>query len=67
MAIVIGIDPLLYTAARYQVPLKLSEFDFAGGIAGEPIEVIEGKYTGFSRSLPWQKHRWHLALPQQSL
>ncbi len=46
MAIVIGIDPLLYTAARYQVPLKLSEFDFAGGIAGEPIEVIEGKYTG---------------------
>lgn len=46
MVVVVGIDPLLYTAARYQVPLKLSEFDFAGGIAGEPIEVIEGKYTG---------------------
>jgi len=46
MAIAVGIDPLLYIAARYQVPLRLSEFDFAGGIAGEPIEVIEGKYTG---------------------
>lgn len=46
MLVVVGIDPLLYIAARYQVPLKLSEFDFAGGIAGEPIEVIEGKYTG---------------------
>ncbi|MFH1489968.1 MAG: UbiD family decarboxylase [Pseudomonadota bacterium] len=44
--IVVGIDPLLYTAARYQVPLRLSEFDFAGGIAGEPIEVIEGEVTG---------------------
>ncbi|MEE9417905.1 MAG: UbiD family decarboxylase [Desulfatiglandaceae bacterium] len=46
MLVVVGIDPLLYIAARYQVPLKLSEFDFAGAIAGEPIEVIEGKYTG---------------------
>jgi len=44
--VVVGIDPLLYMAARYQVPLKMSEFDFAGGIAGEPIDVIEGKYTG---------------------
>ena len=52
MIIVVGIDPLLYTAARYQVPLKLSEFDFAGGIAGEPIEVIKGKYTG----LPFPAH-----------
>lgn len=46
MVVVAGIDPLLYMAARYQVSVKLSEFDFAGGIAGEPIEVIEGKYTG---------------------
>jgi len=44
--VVVGIDPLLYVAARYQVPLKLSEFDFAGGIAGESIDVLEGKYTG---------------------
>ena len=50
--VVAGIDPHLYVAARYQVPLKLSEFDYAGGIAGEPIEVIEGKYTG----LPFPAH-----------
>jgi 4-hydroxy-3-polyprenylbenzoate decarboxylase len=46
MAIVVGIDPLLYMAARYQVPLGMSEFDFAGGVAGEPLEVIEGEITG---------------------
>jgi len=50
--VVVGIDPLLYVAARYQVPLKVSEFDFAGGIAGEPIEILEGKYTG----LPFPAH-----------
>ena len=44
--VVVGIDPLLYIAARYQVPLKTSEYEFAGGIAGKPFEVIEGKYTG---------------------
>lgn len=46
MVIVVGIDPLLYTAARFQVSLGLSEFDWAGGIAGRPLEVVEGKYTG---------------------
>lgn len=46
VAIVVGIDPLLYIAARYQVPLKMSEFEFAGGIAGQPLEVLLGKYTG---------------------
>ena len=43
--IVIGIDPLLYIAARYQVPWGMSEFDFTGGLMGEPVEVIQGKYT----------------------
>ena len=45
VVVVVGIDPLLYVAARYQVPWGTSEFDFAGGLAGEPIEVIRGKYT----------------------
>ncbi len=44
--VVIGIDPLLYMAARYQVPWGTSEFDFAGGLMGEPVEVITGKYSG---------------------
>ena len=46
MAVVVGIDPRLYIAARYQVPLKMSEFDFAGGINGAPLEVIESDLTG---------------------
>ncbi len=43
--VVIGVDPLLYIAARYQVPWGVSEFDFAGGLSGEPVEVIKGKFT----------------------
>lgn len=43
---VVGVDPLLYVASRFQVPWGTSEFDFAGGLANEPLEVIEGKYTG---------------------
>jgi len=43
--VVIGIDPLLYVASRYQVPWGVSEFDYAGGLKGEPVEVIRGKYT----------------------
>jgi 4-hydroxy-3-polyprenylbenzoate decarboxylase len=50
--VVVGIDPLLYISARYKVPLKVSEFEFAGGIAGKPVEVIEGTHTG----LPFPAH-----------
>jgi UbiD family decarboxylase len=45
VVVVLGIDPLLYIAARYQVPWGVSEFDYAGGLKGEPMEVIRGKYT----------------------
>jgi 4-hydroxy-3-polyprenylbenzoate decarboxylase len=45
VVVVVGIDPLLFMAARYQVPWGVSEFDFAGGLKGEPIDVIRGKYT----------------------
>ncbi|HME44483.1 MAG TPA: UbiD family decarboxylase [Syntrophorhabdales bacterium] len=46
IVVVIGVDPLLYNAARNTVPWGTSEFDYAGGLMGEPVEVIEGKYTG---------------------
>jgi 4-hydroxy-3-polyprenylbenzoate decarboxylase len=49
---VVGVDPLLYTASRYQVPWGVSEFDYAGGLRDEPLEVIKGKYTG----LPFPAH-----------
>jgi UbiD family decarboxylase len=47
MAIVCGQDPLLYLLSASPLPRGISEYDFAGGIRGEPIDVIEGPYTGF--------------------
>jgi len=46
IAIVIGADPALFFASCHRaVPWGVSEYDFAGGIKGEAIEVIEGPYT----------------------
>ena len=43
VAIAIGVDPALYCASSQpMVGWGVSEYDFAGGIKGEPIEVIEG-------------------------
>lgn len=46
IAIVIGMDPTLWFSSTAAVPWGASEYDYAGGIRGEPIEVIEGKYSG---------------------
>ena len=43
---VVGLDPLLFLAARYQVPPGLSELDWVGGLREQPMEVLRGKYTG---------------------
>ena len=43
---VVGLDPLLFLAARYQVPPGLSELDWVGGLREEAMEVLRGKYTG---------------------
>lgn len=42
---VVGIDPILFLAARYQVPPGLSELDWVGGMRGEPLGVVRSKYT----------------------
>jgi UbiD family decarboxylase len=42
---VVGMDPMLFLAARYQVPPGLSELDWVGGMRGQPLEVLRGKYT----------------------
>ncbi len=47
VAIVIGADPILWLASFNEVPWGVSEYDYAGGLKGEPIEVIEGPYTKF--------------------
>ncbi len=47
VAIAIGMDPVLWwLSCQRDTPWGVSEYDYAGGIKGEPIEVIEGKYTG---------------------
>ena len=43
---VYGVDPLLYICAATGFPKQESEYDYAGGIQGSPIEVVPGKITG---------------------
>ncbi len=45
-------EPILYMSAVLSVPQEISEFDYAGMIRGEPIEVIRGEVTG----LPFPAH-----------
>ncbi len=46
MAIIVGIDPATYIAARYTLSDNVAEFDWAGGLVGRPIDCIEGELTG---------------------
>jgi 4-hydroxy-3-polyprenylbenzoate decarboxylase len=46
VAISFGDDPLLIMTAGKQLPWGSSEYDYAGGIRGEPFDVILGKHTG---------------------
>ena len=43
---VYGLDPLLYICAATGFPKDESEYDYAGALNGEPIEVVKGKHTG---------------------
>src|SRR6476620_9832852 len=45
-AIVCGQDPLLYLLSSSPLP-EVGEMDIAGGVRGEPIDVVRGPYTGF--------------------
>jgi UbiD family decarboxylase len=46
VAVAIGVDPTLWFASGHSVPWGTSEYDYAGGVRGEPIKVIKGPYTG---------------------
>jgi len=46
VAVVVGQDPLLFLASGNEVEYGLSEYAYAGGFKGEPIEVIEAPETG---------------------
>ena len=52
MAIIVGIDPATYMAARYTLPDGVAEYEWAGGITGSPMELVEGEVTG----LPFPSH-----------
>ena len=42
----LGHHPLLYLASGMSVPYGISELEYVGAIAGEPVDVVEGKLTG---------------------
>lgn len=43
VAAVVGADPLLFLMGAARLSAFESEYDFAGGIRGEPIEVVRGE------------------------
>ena len=44
---VVGADPLMFLSSCVEGPIfGQSELDWAGGVRGEPIEVIQGELTG---------------------
>jgi UbiD family decarboxylase len=47
VVILCGQDPLLYMLSSSPLPEGIGEMDIAGGLRGEPIDVIKGPYTGF--------------------
>ncbi len=47
VVVLVGQDPLLYLLSASPIPEGISEYDFAGGLRGEPIDVVRGPYTGF--------------------
>ena len=46
IAISLGHDPLLFLLGGVEIPFGVSEYDLAGGIAGEPLSIIKGPLTG---------------------
>jgi UbiD family decarboxylase len=44
--IIVGCDPITYLAAAYTMPDAVPEYEWAGGLMGQPVELIEGEVTG---------------------
>jgi 4-hydroxy-3-polyprenylbenzoate decarboxylase len=45
IAMVFGVDPLTFMVAASGAPFGTSEYAYAGGIRGEPIEVVQALHT----------------------
>ena len=46
IAMSFGHDPLVFLAGSIEVPYGVPEYEFIGGVRGEPMELIEGEYSG---------------------
>ncbi len=46
IAVVIGMHPALFMVAGIEIPYGKNEYDAAGGLIGEPVEIITGPRTG---------------------
>ena len=52
VVMVVGLAPIIWVVSRYKVPGNVGELDFAGGMVGQPIDVIKSEITG----LPFPVH-----------
>jgi UbiD family decarboxylase len=46
IAVVAGMHPALFMVAGIEIPYGKNEYDAAGGLIGEPVEIITGPRTG---------------------
>jgi UbiD family decarboxylase len=46
VVIIVGCDPITYLAAGYTMPDSVPEYEWAGGLMGRAVELIEGEVTG---------------------
>ena len=46
VAMAFGQHPLLFIASSQAVPFGVNEYDWTGGLLGQPLDVIEGPLTG---------------------
>jgi 4-hydroxy-3-polyprenylbenzoate decarboxylase len=46
IAVVAGMHPALFMVAGIEIPYGKNEYDAAGGLLGEPVEIIAGPATG---------------------
>jgi UbiD family decarboxylase len=46
IAVVVGMHPALFMVAGLEIPYGKNEYDAAGGLLGEAVEVIKGPRTG---------------------
>ncbi|MBI2848627.1 MAG: UbiD family decarboxylase [Chloroflexi bacterium] len=46
VVVAVGTDPLIWMVSSTEVPMGVSEYEYAGGLKGSPIDVIKGPVTG---------------------